>query len=72
MEKTLGFTFVALTRFKSISDFLIMPCTLERLQKLNTHPSLKPRLEEEKRIEGLVTKTKNFLKKKYKSNNPYL
>ena len=63
-ERSLGLTFVALSRLKNFSDFLISPFTLERLNKIGESASLKPRLDEEIRILLIVNKTKqdfNFL-----------
>ena len=52
-ERTLGLTFVALSRLCSYKDFLIYPFNLERLEKISASTCLKPRLEEEKRIKSL-------------------
>jgi ATP-dependent exoDNAse (exonuclease V) alpha subunit len=60
-EKTLGLTFVALSRFKNINDFIIKPFPYSRLEKIKQSKSLAPRLEEEKRIQLIVESTlKNF------------
>ena len=58
-EQSLGLTFVALSRLKNFKDFLIKPFTLERLNKISQSISLKPRLDEEKRIYQIVHKTLN-------------
>jgi hypothetical protein len=60
-EYSLGLTFVALSRLKKFTDFLIQPFSLERLQKLSQSTMLKPRLEEEKRIKEIENKTVEFL-----------
>lgn len=57
-EQSLGLTFVALSRFKNINDFLIKPFPFQRIDSIKNHKSLKPRLEEELRIEQLVVETK--------------
>ena len=56
-ERSLGLAFVALSRVKHYSDFLIQPFPLERLTKIKNWVCLKPRVAEEKRIDGLVQKT---------------
>ena len=48
-EKSLGLTFVSLSRLKNIKDFLIVPFPFDRLSKIKNSASLIPRLEEEKR-----------------------
>lgn len=58
-ELSLGLGFVALSRFKSIHDFVIEPITFQRLLKINNHKSLPLRLNEEKRLNKLVQLTKN-------------
>ena len=57
VEYTLGLTYVALSRLRNFKDFLIMPFSLERLEKLNSSSSLQPRLHEEARIKNLTQKT---------------
>jgi ATP-dependent exoDNAse (exonuclease V) alpha subunit len=60
-EQTLGLTFVALSRLKKFTDFVIQSMTLERIQKLSQSTMLKPRIEEEKRIKLLEIKTLEYL-----------
>ena len=54
---SLGLTYVALSRLKNFKDFLIKPFSLERIQKLSKSKSLKPRLEEENRLDLLIKNT---------------
>lgn len=56
-EKSLGLSFVALSRFKNINDFIIKPFPFKRLEKIKQSKSLAPRLQEEKRIQSLVDLT---------------
>ncbi len=56
-ERTLGIAFVALSRFKNINDFLIMPFSYDRLSKIKDSKCLKPRIEEENRLKYLIIKT---------------
>jgi ATP-dependent exoDNAse (exonuclease V) alpha subunit len=58
-EQTLGLTYVALSRLRNFNDFLIMPFSLERLQKFSNSKCLQPRLLEETRINDLVKSTYN-------------
>ena len=58
-ETSLGLTFVALSRLKNFNDFLILPFSCERLNKISESTSLKPRLKEETRINLIVNITKN-------------
>jgi ATP-dependent exoDNAse (exonuclease V) alpha subunit len=59
-ERTLGLTFVALSRLSNYKDFLIYPFTLDRLIKISESTCLKPRLDEEKRIKDMEIKTRNL------------
>ena len=52
-------SFVALTRVKKFNDFLIKPFSLDLLMKIKNSTCLKPRQEEEKRIEIKVQDTLN-------------
>ena len=61
-EKSLGLTFVALSRVKNYKDFLIEPFTLDRLQKISKSVSLQPRLNEEKRLCIIANNTINLYK----------
>ena len=54
---SLGLTYVALSRLKNFKDFLIKPFSLERIQMLSKSKSLKPRLEEENRLDLLIKNT---------------
>ena len=56
-EMSLGITFVALSRVRKFTDFLIKPFCLDRLIKIKNSIMLKPRQDEEKRIENLITLT---------------
>jgi hypothetical protein len=56
-EMSLGLTYVALSRIKNFKDFLIKPFSLERIKKLSQSKSLKPRLDEELRVDVLIKET---------------
>ena len=56
-ERTLGITYVALSRVKTIQDLVIEPVTLERLQAVKKFTNFKLRLEEEKRLDLLANET---------------
>ncbi|CAF0886973.1 unnamed protein product [Brachionus calyciflorus] len=56
-EKSLGLTFVALSRLKNINDFIIVPFPYDRLTKIKNSINLIPRLNEEKRLNELIEKT---------------
>ena len=56
-EKSLGLTFVALSRVRNYKDFLIVPFTRDRLEKISKSTQLEPRLKEEKSIQNFVTNT---------------
>jgi hypothetical protein len=58
-EQSLGLTFVALSRVKKFTDFLIEPFSLQQLQKLSQSKLLKPRLDD-KRLKLLFQKTLEF------------
>ncbi len=60
-ERTLGLTFVALTRVRHINDLLLQPFTFERLQKIAKSESLGPRLKEEARLDQLILKTNEII-----------
>ena len=52
-ERSLGLAFVALSRVKNYTDFIIQPFPLDRLTKIKNSTSLKPRVNEEHRIKKL-------------------
>jgi hypothetical protein len=54
---SLGLSYVALSRLKNFKDFLIKPFSLESLKKLSQSKSLKPRLDEELRLDVLIKET---------------
>ena len=56
-EMSLGITFVALSRVRKFTDFLIKSFCLDRLIKIKNSIMLKPRQDEEKRIEYLIIQT---------------
>ena len=58
-EFSLGLTYVALSRLRNFNDFSIMPFSLERLEKLSQSKCLKPRLDDETRINEIVNNTYN-------------
>ena len=57
-EKNLGSTFVQLSRFKKLSQFLIKPFPFERLTRIKGHKALAPRIEEEKKLQQKFQLTK--------------
>jgi ATP-dependent DNA helicase PIF1 len=57
-ERSLGLTFVALSRVKNYKDFLIEAFCRDRLEKISQSSSLGPRLKEEARIEKILSNTK--------------
>jgi len=59
MEKNLGSTFVQLSRFKKLTQFLIKPFAFSRLTKIANSKQLKPRIYEEKRLHQLFNQTKH-------------
>jgi ATP-dependent exoDNAse (exonuclease V) alpha subunit len=56
-ERSLGLTFVALSRVRHISHLAIQPCSYERLRKIRDSISLRPRQEEEQRLRILAEQT---------------
>ncbi len=56
-ERSLGLTFVALSRVKKFTDLLIQPFSFDRLKNINNSTNLIPRLEEEARLEKLILDT---------------
>ena len=65
-EAHLGNSFVDFTRFKSIHDFLLKPCTFDRLTKcIKNSTRFKPRQEEEERLHRLSIQTKEVFKSIY-------
>ena len=63
-EKNLGSTFVQLSRFKKLTDFLIRPFPFSRLQKIGDSKCLAPRMKEEKRLNELFILT-NYTSARY-------
>lgn len=57
-ERHLGTTFVQLSRFKKITDFLIKPFPYSRLQMIAKSEALPARNKEEKRLNELNKQTK--------------
>ena len=57
-ERNLWSTFVQLSRFKKINDFIVMPFPYSRLTKIALSVSLTPRKAEEARSEKFNIKTK--------------
>ena len=58
-EKTLGVSYVALSRNKTLSSCVIEPMTYERLPNLKSLITLKYRLQEEARLDQLAQATYN-------------
>ena len=61
-EQSLGLTFVALSRVRNFSDFIIKPLSLDRLLKIKKSISLKPRQDEENLMTQYVNNTFNEFK----------
>ena len=57
-ERHLGSTFVQLSRFKKLTDFLIKPFPYSRLQMIAKSEALLSRTKEEKRLDYLNKQTK--------------
>jgi hypothetical protein len=53
-ETTLGRTYVALSRARNLSSFIIEPMRYDRLSSIKNVESLKYRLNEEKRLQGIA------------------
>ena len=58
-ERTVGMTYVALSRVKKLEDLIVEPMTLERLQASKKSTDLKYRLQEEERLNTIAKKTMN-------------
>lgn len=56
-EKSLGQTFVQISRFKKLTNFLIQPFSFERLLKIAKSESLPKRLLEEKVLNNKISDT---------------
>jgi ATP-dependent DNA helicase PIF1 len=56
-ERSLGLAYVALSRVKSYKDFLIKAFPLDRLIKIKESVLLKPRINEEQRINRIINYT---------------
>ena len=64
-EKTLGITYVGLSRVKKLSSLVVEPMTFDRLKSIKKNNSLKYRQQEEKTLNQLFERTKNlFIKQK--------
>lgn len=57
-ERTLGITYVALSRVKQLFSLVIEPMTFDRLKQIKNSSSLKYRQEEEQRLKNLCSLTK--------------
>ena len=55
-EKSLGQTFVQISRFKKLKQFLIQPFPYYRLLKISKSESLAPRIKEEKIFKNYLIK----------------
>jgi hypothetical protein len=58
-EITAGMTFVALSRVRHISNLAVMDFPYDRFKRIENSSLLKPRLDEEKRLEEISTETLN-------------
>ena len=60
-ERPSGLTFVALSRLRKLTDILIQPMTLQRLQSISKSKQILTRINEEERLQDLHNKVKeNF------------
>ena len=56
-EKSLGQTFVQISRFKKLTHFLVEPFPFDRLQKIAKSTSLPPRMLEENKLKIKISNT---------------
>ena len=56
-EKSLVQTFVQISRFKKLKDFLVQPFPFDRLQKISKSESLPGRISEETILQKKFTNT---------------
>jgi len=61
-EKNLGTSFVQLSRFKNINDFLIQPLPFDRLTNIKNSIMLAPRIAEKTRLKLLTINTQTLFK----------
>ena len=65
-ERTAGIPYVAISRVRTLSSFVIEPMSYERLKTLKKSINLNFRLEEEHRLQTLAMKTLlNFMPHKF-------
>ena len=53
-ERTLGTTYVAISRARNLASLVIEPMTYDRLSTIKTIPSLQYRLQEEQRLQAIA------------------
>ena len=69
---SLGLTYVALSRVHKESDWaLVEPIPYDRISYINSHPHMKGRLDEEKRLQEMSDRTVNQFKS-YADVQPYI
>ena len=66
-ERTLGITYVALSRVKQLSSLVIEPMTFGRLKQIKNSNSLRYRQEEEQRLKKLFSYTKKVFFPNYEN-----
>ena len=57
IKKTAGFSYVAISRVKALSSFVIKPMTFERVTSLKKSKQLQFRDNEEKRLDEVAKQT---------------
>ena len=65
-EKSLGITYVALSRVKKLEDLVVEPMTLQRLQAAKESTNMKYRIQEEQRLNNIAEATVTLLKNSFK------
>ena len=53
-EKTVGMTYVALSRVKALPSLIVEPMSFERLEKIKSAATFQYRLQEQERLQGLA------------------
>ena len=61
-EKTAGISYVAISRVKSLTSWIIEPMTYERLTSLKSSANLQYTLEEESRLDQLAQTTSSVFR----------
>ena len=56
-ERTVGMSYVALSRVKTLSSLIVEPMSFERLQKIRSAATFQYRLQEQERLQRLADET---------------